>query len=85
MGQRQQLVEAVIGQPQNLQHLFLGQTPPALEHPLAGEFQDVGHVALLVVGGLLFAQAAHRRLLLFAQAAHRRLLLFAHALERCSG
>jgi hypothetical protein len=60
MGQRQQPVEAILGQPQNLQHLFLGQTLPALEHLLAGEFQDVGHVALLVVCGQLFANALER-------------------------
>ena len=47
MGQRQQLVKAIVGQPQNGQHLVLGQTLSALEHLLAGQFQDVGHVVLL--------------------------------------
>ena len=60
MGQRQQLVEAIVGQPQNLQQLFLGQALSALEHPLAGQFQDVGHVVLLVVCKRLIAHPLER-------------------------
>ncbi len=42
MGQREQLVETVVGQLQDGQHLVLRQALTSFEHLLAGLGQDVG-------------------------------------------
>ena len=41
VGQRQQLVEPVIGQLQDFQHLIAGQALAALEHLITGQCQYV--------------------------------------------
>jgi AcrR family transcriptional regulator len=46
VGQRQQLVESIVFQPQNPQHLLLGEALAALQHLFASPFQNVFHVHL---------------------------------------
>ena len=55
VGQRQQLIEPVVGQPQHLQHLVAAQSLAALQHLLPGHHQDVN----VVVG---FARRSRCRL-----------------------
>ena len=50
VGEREQVVEPVVGQLQHLQHLVLRQALAPLEHLLAGLGQDVAQTRMLLSG-----------------------------------